>query len=791
VLIEEFFDLVRNTPGVRRPLNDEQKAAIAASNLPATMIVAGPGSGKTTVLVLRAIRMILLDGMAPEAIVITTFTIKAAKEIRSRLVEWGTALIDAAREGPFDMDPAQEEHLRVVDINRVVTGTLDSICQEAISSDRRPDEAPFTVLDPYAAKVMLQRRALSQVWNGSSEELQAYVGPFRLMGEPARSRSQVSEVLVGMIDRFVHDDVDMQAYAAGPAAGQRIVSEVATRYRALLDENSMVDFATLERRLLDRIEEGRVPAMLEGVEAIMVDEYQDTNRLQESIYFALARQTGAGLTVVGDDDQSLYRFRGATIELFRAFLDRFENAAGERPTGPLYLTANYRSSPEIVGFYNRYIVNDPEFVPGRITPPKPLIQSQQASEQWPVMGMFRQTKEELAADLAGFLDQVFVGGGFSDVDGNLPSPLHGARERGALGDVAFLGFSVKEQKVWMADSSLAFPGHLRAALADRGLAMYNPAGRPLREIPELRRLLGMSLLAICPDAPRPFEGEYAASIFAKRCLEEWVLEAQDMLETPPPDVYGKSLVGELDRWQRFVRDGSGALRSGSDWPFLDVIYGFLPFFPFFEDDPEGQVYLEAISRAAAQTASFSGYRGRLLRDEPHRTRSRDSILRDVFVAIADDMIQVDEEIMPQVPRDRLPVMTIHQAKGLEFPLVIVDVGAEFTRNHPRNAFRRFPQDPSSVAIMEDHLAPYTPDLGPLRMQRTGLERSFEDLIRLHYVAFSRAEAALLLVGTNAMLKGKTPVRSVATWHRMDETWPWRPEQGRPPSIVTPAGIAMI
>jgi DNA helicase-2/ATP-dependent DNA helicase PcrA len=94
-------------------------------------------------------------------------------------------------------------------------------------------------------------------------------------------------------------------------------------------------------------------------------------------------------------------------------------------------------------------------------------------------------------------------------------------------------------------------------------------------------------------------------------------------------------------------------------------------------------------------------------------------------------------------------------------------------------------------MMEDHLAPYTPDLGPLRLQRTGLERSFEDLIRLHYVAFSRAEAALLLVGTNAMLKGKTPVRSVATWHRMDETWPWRPEQGRPPSIVTPADIAMI
>ena len=83
--------------------------------------------------------------------------------------------------------------------------------------------------------------------------------------------------------------------------------------------------------------------------------------------------------------------------------------------------------------------------------------------------------------------------------------------------------------------------------------------------------------------------------------------------------------------------------------------------------------------------------------------------------------------MPSVPRDRLNIMTIHQAKGLEFPLVIVDIASDFTRNHPKQRFRRFPDEPSSVTLLEDDLASCTP-IGALRTARSAIQRSFEDLI---------------------------------------------------------------
>ena len=60
------------------------------------------------------------------------------------------------------------------------------------------------------------------------------------------------------------------------------------------------------------------------LEVVLVDEYQDTNLLQESLYFELAKRCGGALTVVGDDDQSLYRFRGATVDLFSDFGTRYQ-----------------------------------------------------------------------------------------------------------------------------------------------------------------------------------------------------------------------------------------------------------------------------------------------------------------------------------------------------------------------------------------------------------------------------------------------------------------------------------
>src|ERR1041385_9543127 len=90
IALEEFFDLTRRV--LRRELNDVQCDSVSHDDDRNLLIVAGPGSGKTTVLVLRALRHVLVDDRAPDQLLITTFTRKAAKELRTRWLDWGTAL---------------------------------------------------------------------------------------------------------------------------------------------------------------------------------------------------------------------------------------------------------------------------------------------------------------------------------------------------------------------------------------------------------------------------------------------------------------------------------------------------------------------------------------------------------------------------------------------------------------------------------------------------------------------------------------------------------------------------
>jgi DNA helicase-2/ATP-dependent DNA helicase PcrA len=214
--------------------------------------------------------------------------------------------------------------------------------------------------------------------------------------------------------------------------------------------------------------------------------------------------------------------------------------------------------------------------------------------------------------------------------------------------------------------------------------------------------------------------------------------------------------------------------------------------PFFQDDPEGQVYLEAASRCVAQAATFSPYRSTILNGRGvHDDRSVRDALMNIMVPLAENSVEVDEEIMPQIPRNRLPIMTIHQAKGLEFPLVIVDVSSDYTTNHRTQRFRRFPESPTSTQLFEDDTAPYC-GIGALRTVRSALARSFDDLVRLYYVAYSRPQSLLMLVGVDACLRHNTTIRHVATAWRSNGTWAWqRPIPGRPPAIVNGHPLELI
>jgi DNA helicase II / ATP-dependent DNA helicase PcrA len=764
------------------------------------MIVAGPGSGKTTVLVLRALRHVIVDGVLPENIIITTFTNKAAAEIRSRLISWGIQLLDHFKDVAVQRhDDQLARHLAVCDVNGFMTGTLDSLCEKWNARMRHQGEVPPVMIETFAARQIFSRSVFGAIYRDPANKaaLDDLLAAYTWEQKAPESQGEAVEVTKLMVDRLVQDlaDVDKFASAAGPhALARRLIAQSLRDLHALMRARGQYDFALLEAEFLRKLKDPVLRAKIDLPKVLLIDEYQDTNPLQEAIYFDLAAMGKASVTIVGDDDQALYRFRGATVELFRDFRNRFTVATG-RPTPSMeYLVDNYRSTEPIVRFCNTFIGNDPNFLPARVSPPKPAIVSSGANKtkQVPILGMFRTSPDALAASLADLIQTVFRGDGYEIAGAG--TTLRACEDGGDCADAVLMAHSVAEfARPFMGKPGKArLPWLLRDELATRGVSVFNPRGRALKDIPEIRQMLGLVCLCIDPD--QALLDGMAMYGNTKREMAAWRVDARGFVARNPAPNAPHTLASYVNAWRTGVPQTPGMREWPQEWPILDLLYKLLAWFPEFQNLPEFQVYLEAITRSATQATAFSPYQGRLMRDEPHFTRSRESVLRDILAPIAENIVEVDEDLLTHLPRNHLNVMTIHQSKGLEFPLVIVDIGADFSRNSPQQRFKRFPDEASNVARMEDDLQAYA-EVGALRTQRSSLDRTFEDLIRLYYVAYSRPQTALLLVGHTNMLKYATSIQNVATFWRQAGSWPWQqatPVPGRkPPASVSGFGIVEI
>ncbi|MEW6405935.1 MAG: ATP-dependent helicase, partial [Chloroflexota bacterium] len=407
IALNHFIPLVRAAiPRFQQyPPNARQGNCLLSPADTPLMIVAGPGSGKTTVLVLRALRHVFVDGLMPENVIITTFTRKAADEIRSRLIEWGIALLEHLRRNPPPGAPGFMQWLQNIDPNRFIAGTLDSICEDTLTTYREPGDAPPVLVEGFVGNALLAREGMFRTGLMNNQALAVYLGQFTRDGQPPQNFGETVSVCRTVVDRLIQDQVNITGFANGipNTQGRQVVVNILHAYRTYMAQTNRMDFAGLEEVFLDRLEQGRLQRFTTTIRAVLVDEYQDTNPLQESIYFELLRLTQPSFTVVGDDDQSLYRFRGATVELFCHLPRRVATTVPALPAVRVeHLIDNYRSTPEIVTFFNNYIVCDPAFTGARVQPPKPQILAQMPLNQIPVLGLFREDAQTLAHDLANF-----------------------------------------------------------------------------------------------------------------------------------------------------------------------------------------------------------------------------------------------------------------------------------------------------------------------------------------------------------------------------------------------------
>lgn len=292
----------------RRELNPEQQAVVFAPDGP-TVVVAGAGSGKTRTLVYRVSRLVE-DGTAPEAILLLTFTNRAAKEMTRRV-----------------------ERLLGSDLARMTAGTFHSVGARLLRPHAellgyRPN---FSILDSEDSKDLLES-ATSDLGIPITERRFPKGDLLRAIVSFAANTGQKVDSVVGR--DYPHLLSQLEAVRA-----------VVRRYlerKVLANAMDYDDLLLNWKRLLETHPEVR-KAFATRFRSILVDEFQDVNRLQSEIVDLLAADSpGRNVMVVGDDAQSIYSFRGADAEALLGFPDRYPGATVYR------LETNYRSTPEIL-----------------------------------------------------------------------------------------------------------------------------------------------------------------------------------------------------------------------------------------------------------------------------------------------------------------------------------------------------------------------------------------------------------------------------------------------------------
>jgi len=303
--------------------NDNQKKAIQTTEGP-VLIIAGPGTGKTFTLVRRAVYLITEKNVRPENIMIATFTEKAAKEIVTRITN---------------------ELLKLeinVNVNELYIGTLHSICLRLIKENLEHTrlKRSYRLLDDFEQKYFIFQKI---------KEFEAIPNAELFYGNTKSSWKKAQE-LVCYINAVAEELVTEAELAAHPSTEIQTLGQIIKTYNELLDEENALDFSSIQSIAYNLLKDK--PEICEkiqdDIQYIMIDEYQDTNYVQEQLVFLIGAEHN-NICVVGDDDQGLYRFRGATIRNILEFPEKF--SACEKIT----LSENYRSEKDIVNFYNQWM----------------------------------------------------------------------------------------------------------------------------------------------------------------------------------------------------------------------------------------------------------------------------------------------------------------------------------------------------------------------------------------------------------------------------------------------------
>ncbi len=724
----------------RLRLTAEQQLAVAGRE-GQVLLSAAAGSGKTSVLVERFVEAVRDDGIAPGAILAITFTERAAGELRSRVRERFLAL--GLREAARDTEGA-------------FIGTFHGFCARLLRAHPLPAglDPDFAILDaPRAA--FLRRRAYERALAGfvaaegsaAVDLLAAYgVDAARAMIEGVygelRSRGQRSPRLPVPAPAADAGRDERDALAA-VAQFDRLLVEFSDAYERLKSERLAIDFDDLELLAGETLEHNGAlrASWSESFALLMVDEFQDTNPRQLAILRALER---GNLFTVGDELQSIYGFRHADVRLFR------ERRSELEPTGgALALRSNFRSSEHVIEAVNDVFAQ-------RFEAFTRLVHEREEEHEPPAVAV-ELLLTDSGADWRG-------SGAAAEIAAGLPHTRSLARQA----EARLLAQRLRE---------LIEAGEVRAG----EVAVLLRAGGDLETFERALQLQGMRTLAT------------VGTFWERQQITDLIAYLRALANTRDEEALYGTLASPL---AGVSRDGlallavAAAARPATVWEtaveLVDEGPGELGpedhallrgFCAWFEPERAGageRGISELIERAVAAGAYAEHV---LTLDWPERRLANIHKLLRVarafeasegrsvraFLDHVEDLkrggTSEPEAPVEDVEPDTVRLMTIHAAKGLEFPVVCV---ADLGRKRP-SADRRLFVDGERVGLRlwrpGEGEGVKTLDFEELRAERQARESEEEN--RVFYVAMTRARERLLLSGA----------ADFASWPRESDTSP--------------------
>jgi len=675
-----LFDNEQTTPNeTGLKLNEAQRRAITHGEGP-LLVIAGAGTGKTRVITER-IRHLLQSNqeLSGENILALTFTKKAAGEMKARVVK---------TTGERGKD--------------VTLATFHSFC-ETLLKEVEPNRTALEQVDHW----ILLRRNMGRL------RLEKY----RRLAEPGQFLSDFIAFFSRCQDELVSSE-DYQRYADGLAGkleaergtldedtykerAEQVAQEqeIARAYHAneqLLREKNAVALNGLitEAVALLKKDTGLSERLRERYRHILVDEFQDTNIAQLELLHLLSAEP-RNIVVVGDNDQAIYRFRGASFGSFKLFLERFAGWSAGQDSKPyrVTLTENYRSTPNILRVATQVIAQNEVSADF----PKKVLQPTRAESERIRIAELAGTEEE-AHWVTSELERLH-GAGHPWRDFAVLYRQHAHRDH--------LVEELSRRKIPFVISKLSILEH---PLVRDVLAYLRLIAAPYDDVACARVLSAPAWHLEAADLVR----------LAERAAKKRGTALYDVLQAPQSQLPFDASPGALGELMEFLSEQRKALKQRTAG---EILSGLIE-------------WLEIPQRAGTQDRKYVTRLSQFVKEweKKSETRSLAEFLEYLdYFAQAGGTLSLEDD----APGDAVQLMTVHGAKGLEFPhvfLLRVNQGAFPARN--RAPLFEFP-----TALMKEELPQ-----GDFHIQE---ER------RLFYVALTRAEHRLTIT-TLPEKKGKVP-----------------------------------